>query len=71
MLRGCLSLATLVNFECLKEKFDIPYKFNSVFCLATHWWEPETKIRKEPKKLKRKFLNNSGIAFANIEGFTF
>lgn len=38
------SLTPQVNFKHLKAEFDFHHKVNGVFCLATHYWEFESKM---------------------------
>lgn len=49
----CYPLTPQVNFESLKEKFDFIYKFDGVFCLATHFWEFEAKMKNDQGKFQK------------------
>jgi len=52
----CIPLTPIVNFKFLKEKFDIAYKFNGVFCLATHYWEMNSKMKDEPERTQKEIF---------------
>jgi hypothetical protein len=71
----CFPLTPLVSFEFLKENFDIAYRFDGIFCLATHYWEFDAKMKKEPSKTQKEVFEqfyeyvikkNNGIVFMSF-----
>lgn len=65
----CVPLTPIVNFEFLKQNFDIAYKFNGVFCLSTHYWEFATKMKNGIDKSQKDIFNlfwNYVLKFDNI-----